>query len=164
MPDLGRTATWKTRESAIRPALGKPEGRLRIFPGSSLAKIRPGGLISGPESGPESLLCTLEHIYIYIYICGPVVVGAWPRACPLGRRGRAFTVTILPLLAHQAASPRCCTPGQAGAGVPGSPGAVLQAGPCSRQGRGSGSGKCAYVTSGACATRSPHKHSPNSQV
>ncbi len=38
------------RESALRPAEGRQEGRFRSFPDSSPAKIQPGRPISGPEA------------------------------------------------------------------------------------------------------------------
>ncbi len=55
MPDFGRTAIGKTPKWALRLAEGRPEGRFRCFPGSSLAKIKPGS----PISGPEALLCNI---------------------------------------------------------------------------------------------------------
>ncbi len=56
-PDFGRTATGKRPKSALRPALCRPEGRFKCFPGSSPAKIRPGR----PIYGPEALLSNIEY-------------------------------------------------------------------------------------------------------
>jgi len=41
-PDVGQTTIRKEPTWALRQALGRFEGRLRCFPGSSPAKIRPG--------------------------------------------------------------------------------------------------------------------------
>ena len=57
-----------------RPAFGWPEGRFRCFPGSSLAQIRPGRPISGPESFLRIKALAVHH-----------AVAAW------GRRGRAVS-------------------------------------------------------------------------
>jgi hypothetical protein len=55
--DFGRTATGKAPKLALRPDFGRPEGRVRCFPSSSPAKIRPGR----PIYGPEALLCNIDH-------------------------------------------------------------------------------------------------------
>ena len=55
--DFGRTATGKAPKSALRPAFGRPEGRLWCFPDISPAKIRP----ERPIYGPEALLRNIEY-------------------------------------------------------------------------------------------------------
>ncbi len=56
-PDFSRTAPGTPPKAAPRPADGLREGRFRCFPGSSLAKIRPGR----PIYGPEALLRNTEY-------------------------------------------------------------------------------------------------------
>ncbi len=48
--DFGWTATGKAPKWVLRPAEGRPEGRVGCLPGSSPAKILPGRPISGPEA------------------------------------------------------------------------------------------------------------------
>ncbi len=55
-PNFGRTATGKEPKSALRPAPGRRTD-FQFFPGISLAKIRSGS----PISGPEPLLRSIEY-------------------------------------------------------------------------------------------------------
>ncbi len=80
--------TGKAPKSALRPAEGRPESRFRFFPGSSLAKTRPGR----PISGPEALLRNIEWglgfrnaktLLQMLVLDDPIGVGGPGRAQPM---------------------------------------------------------------------------------
>ncbi len=48
--DCGWILIWKTSQSALRPAEGRPEGRFRGCPDQNPVEIRHGSPISGPEA------------------------------------------------------------------------------------------------------------------